>query len=395
METLSGTGRCRCSHGIRIIPLLLMVVIAFGSLAIAGSLVEASSVETGPGETVYSADSVTVTFDPNGGTVTETTSVMTYTASSSGTITLTLGHVPTATRTGYVFAGWFVGSYDDPLGFIPEDPYSSQLIIAGGTVDDIDTWYAVWFEPGMGYAFSSREGYTELELHGYSAVPEGSFVFFDYGYEDYTCEGGDWMRFQRYPGMVYIDHGYGFAEAGEDVVIKGYGLDSMTTTIHVIPGPKSVQFVSNGTVLETMAVDSGSTVVAPEDPELYGYVFMGWYTSDGREFDFTTAITEDITLYARWDGVLQFTTDPVSDGKVTALRGLPGTVAFSAASSRDYTSVMWDFGDGETSDNLYATHYYCEPGVYTATLTVYNNYGYDVTTYTIEVPENAAGGGGQ
>ena len=38
------------------------------------------------------------------------------------------------------------------------------------------------------------------------------------------------------------------------------------------------------------------------------------------------------------------------------------------------------------STDLYATHYYSEPGTYTATLTVYNNYGSDTTEFIIEVP---------
>lgn len=343
---------------------------------------------------IYSADTVVISLDPNGGTVEQTEVQCTYSTLSDGTIRLVLGQIPEATRPGYVFAGWFMGSYDDPLGFIPHDPVSSYTYLSEGTIDDLDTWYAVWFEPGNGYAFSNIDGFTELEPHTYITVPEGSFVYFDYQYEDITHEGADWMRFQRWSNYIYVDFGYGFAEVGEDVIIKGYGVDSMKTTIHVVPVPKSVQFISNGTVLETMTVDSGATVIAPDDPELYGFVFTGWYTEDGTPFDFTTPITQNITLYAGWDGLLQFTTDPVSNGSITALDGIPGTVSFNAVSSLDYISVQWNFGDGSTSDNLYATHYYPEAGVYTATLTVFNNYGSDTTEFIIEVPAMADGGGG-
>lgn len=50
--------------------------------------------------------------------------------------------------------------------------------------------------------------------------------------------------------------------------------------------------------------------------------------------------------------------------------------------------------DGTTSTDLYATHYYSEPGTYTASLTVYNNHGSDVTTYQIEVPSADPGDDG-
>ena len=151
-----------------------------------------------------------------------------------------------------------------------------------------------------------------------------------------------------------------------------------------------VSFDTNGgNEIPSLAIDPGSFVLAPENPTLYGYTFRGWFTDNGiflNEFDFTTPITSDITLYAKWEGVLEYTTDPVSDGIVTALEGHPGTVSFSATDSLYYSSVLWDFGDGITSTDLYATHYYSDPGTYTATLTVYNNHGSDVTTYTIEVP---------
>ena len=38
----------------------------------------------------------------------------------------------------------------------------------------------------------------------------------------------------------------------------------------------------------------------PDDLAKPGYSFDGWYTSDGAQWDFTTAVTENITLTARW-----------------------------------------------------------------------------------------------
>ena len=153
----------------------------------------------------------------------------------------------------------------------------------------------------------------------------------------------------------------------------------------------TVSFDSNGgSSVTSQAVESGSTVVMPDDPELYGYVFGGWFLDDGtflNEFDFDSPVQGNITLYAKWNEDLRFTTDPVADGTVTSLDGQPGTVNFKATTSKDYSSLVWDFGDGTTSTNTYATHYYSEPGTYTAILTVYNNYGSDTTEFIIEVPE--------
>ena len=45
---------------------------------------------------------------------------------------------------------------------------------------------------------------------------------------------------------------------------------------------------------------SGTPATRPDDPAKPGYSFDGWYTSDGAQWDFTTAVNENITLTARW-----------------------------------------------------------------------------------------------
>ena len=56
-------------------------------------------------------------------------------------------------------------------------------------------------------------------------------------------------------------------------------------------------------IYQTIDVEFGQTVVAPEDPVQSDYIFNGWYTEaeNGSLFDFSTPITSDICLYARWD----------------------------------------------------------------------------------------------
>ena len=53
---------------------------------------------------------------------------------------------------------------------------------------------------------------------------------------------------------------------------------------------------------KTVTVPEGKTVDKPANPSRSGYSFGGWYveTTGGRQFDFDTVITEDITLYAHW-----------------------------------------------------------------------------------------------
>ncbi|MCI7745668.1 MAG: InlB B-repeat-containing protein, partial [Collinsella sp.] len=47
---------------------------------------------------------------------------------------------------------------------------------------------------------------------------------------------------------------------------------------------------------------SGSTVTKPADPTREGYTFGGWYTDEActKAYDFSAAVTADMTLYAKW-----------------------------------------------------------------------------------------------
>lgn len=56
----------------------------------------------------------------------------------------------------------------------------------------------------------------------------------------------------------------------------------------------------------TRKVDKGTSVKKPgNDPTKSGYVFCGWYHS-GKAWDFTTPITKDITLNAKWGYTVTF-----------------------------------------------------------------------------------------
>ena len=62
----------------------------------------------------------------------------------------------------------------------------------------------------------------------------------------------------------------------------------------------TVTYQVNGAHYVTQIVPSGSTAIKPVDLAKPGYSFDGWYTSDGAQWDFTTAVNENITLTARW-----------------------------------------------------------------------------------------------
>lgn len=63
------------------------------------------------------------------------------------------------------------------------------------------------------------------------------------------------------------------------------------------------------TNISSQFVVSGETAIQPEDPTKNLYNFGGWYLDSWlmMEFDFSTIITSDITLYAKWDSTYQVT----------------------------------------------------------------------------------------
>lgn len=88
------------------------------------------------------------------------------------------------------------------------------------------------------------------------------------------------------------------------------GLVALLGLLAACAAPKvTVTFDSQGgTPVDPQTVDSGSTLVEPEDPTKEGdattaYTFTGWYTTaaaTGEEFTFDTPVTADMTLYAGW-----------------------------------------------------------------------------------------------
>lgn len=61
--------------------------------------------------------------------------------------------------------------------------------------------------------------------------------------------------------------------------------------------------VRGGSATGDQTPASGSTVTKPADPTREGYTFGGWYTDEActKAYDFSAAVTADMTLYAKWN----------------------------------------------------------------------------------------------
>ena len=83
----------------------------------------------------------------------------------------------------------------------------------------------------------------------------------------------------------------------------GHRAELVHDRYQVSPLQLTVTFESSGgSAVDTQAVDYGGRVSRPADPTRTGYTFDGWYSDAGLTglYDFSSPVTADLTLYAKW-----------------------------------------------------------------------------------------------
>lgn len=110
---------------------------------------------------------------------------------------------------------------------------------------------------------------------------------------------------------------YTYAFAGWDKEISTVtGEEAYKATFTATTNKYEVIFDANGhgTTPDKQTVAYGETASEPVEAEVNGFTFGGWYTTAActDRFDFTTAITDKITLFAKWTVDL---TEPEDPGK--------------------------------------------------------------------------------
>lgn len=111
----------------------------------------------------------------------------------------------------------------------------------------------------------------------------------------------------------------------------------------------SITFESNGgSTVESLLVAENQVIEeTPSNPTRSTYTFIGWYYDEEltQEFDINTPITEDMTLYAKWESnyrTISFVTNANRiKTPITILSGESLGYVPSAPSNRGYTFVGW------------------------------------------------------
>ncbi len=157
-----------------------------------------------------------------------------------------------------------------------------------------------------------------------TAGPEAGAYYFDAGAEEYTLTlnaGNTFALYMR--GNTY----FGKYTLAGDLITLDFNGDAMANATATLDGEvitltldgSAVRFLKKtahtvtfntvgGSEMAPVTVQNGKTLSVPADPTRDNYVFVGWYTDAEYKNAFafgTAAITESITLYARWSEDLQ------------------------------------------------------------------------------------------
>jgi len=220
----------------------------------------------------------TITFDATGGEVTPTSGIVRTYPSTCGRNGPLLSPVPTPTRNGYTFRGWFReanGREYEVLG--TGDFYGDQTIYAHWSL----TTYAITFDAHGGEVFPARdttgEGWTLASLPTPTRVDHE----FDGWYMDVVG-----VREKVTESYVYR----------ADVTLYAHWVYN---SVH-----HTITFDAAGGTVDpaTEETDVGGKLQDLPLPERDGYAFDGWYTAEsgGTEVTTSTVFNTPATVYAQW-----------------------------------------------------------------------------------------------
>ena len=215
----------------------------------------------------WSVNSYTLAFDGNGGKASESSRTVQYGSQ--------YGSLPTATRTGHTFQGWYTAKSGGTK------KYDFGTAVTGDV-----TLYAHW----------SVNSYT-LTFDGNGGKPSEASRTVAYG--------GQYGSLPTATRTGYAFQGWYTARDGGTKVSPSTTMGAADTTLYARWSVNSytVSFDSDGgSNVPAQKVRYGSKASRPADPTRAGHTFQGWYTSrdGGSKYDFGTAVTGDVTLHAHW-----------------------------------------------------------------------------------------------
>jgi|GEM_PF-2506776 len=187
--------------------------------------------------------------------------------------------IPHTYRAGYTLEGWYLDkNFNTAYDF--SSPVTKNI-----------TLYAKWSD-------------TTLDAHSVSFnVNEGSAVS-----RQVVNEGGNAVQPIDPVKEGFVFDGW-YSDEGLTALYNFSTPVTSDMTLHakwtgIASGMFTVSFNTNGgSALSLQLVADGDKAVLPTEPSRGGYTFGGWYSNSKLTipYDFDTPVTDDITLYAKWN----------------------------------------------------------------------------------------------
>ena len=201
---------------------------------------------------------------------------------------------------------------------VPTTTYDGKLIVggevAGGSALAI-------IDPANNFAktlVSSADG-TALPAGGIKGAPlvsvqgKDAYVYFTVNYGEspdfvnYTSGGGVYrykLGDAEASGVFSATGHYNFCDSPIACDAQGnlYYINDSGTLFKLNAGVKVSFSAGEGSKVDFQTTAANGSVAKPADPTRKGYTFAGWYTDEActEAYDFSVAVTADMTLYAKW-----------------------------------------------------------------------------------------------
>lgn len=146
-----------------------------------------------------------------------------------------------------------------------------------------------------------------------SAQADGTYVYFTVNYGEtsdfvnYTSGGGVYrykLGDAEASGVFSATGHYNCCDSPIACDAKGnlYYINDSGTLFKLNAGMKVSFNTGEGSKVDFQTTAANGSVTKPADPTREGYTFAGWYTDAActKAYDFATAVTSDLTLYAKW-----------------------------------------------------------------------------------------------
>ena len=242
--------------------------------------IEKGSVGDRSYEANWQANTYTLTFDANGGTVDPTSVTVTYDQDYT---------VPTPTRAGYTFHGWkFNGvEYDGGKWNVTSDV----------------TVVADWVSYTLTTNTNNANAGTFTEKNNVKTTEGDSITLTATTNAGYTFDGWFEGTTKVSPNFTYT-----FKMPGKNVTLTAkWTANTYTVTYDDTQATRNNVVVTfnynySGSTSTTLTLTNGQKLNYPTNPTRSGYVFAGWYTNSSctTAYNFSGTITADMTLYASW-----------------------------------------------------------------------------------------------